>query len=100
MTPLSRAGNVRGMSTYDESLKITCELLRRHVDVGREIKPADHIQHDLGLDSLGMMELVSNVEARFGVSVPAELFEGMATAEHLPPAATPLRPPSPSPFLE
>ncbi len=79
------------MSTYDESLKITCELLRRHVDVGREIKPADHIQHDLGLDSLGMMELVSDVEARFGVSVPAEMFESIATVEDVARAVIALR---------
>jgi acyl carrier protein len=79
------------MSTYDELLKITCELLHRHVDVGREIRPTDHIQHDLGLDSLGVMELVSDVEARFGVSVPAEMFESIATVEDVARAVISLR---------
>jgi len=69
------------MSTYEESLKITCELLRRHVDEAREIRPTDHIQHDLGLDSLGVMEVVSDVESRFGVSVPSDMFERIATVE-------------------
>ncbi len=81
MTPWRGAGNLVFMSTYDESLKITCELLQRHVDVGREIRPSDHIQHDLGLDSLGVMELVSDVEERFQVSVPSEMFEQIATVE-------------------
>ena len=79
------------MSTYDELLEITCELLRRHVDVGREIRPTDHIQHDLGLDSLGVMELVSDVEARFGVSVPADMFESIATVEDVARAVITLR---------
>jgi acyl carrier protein len=79
------------MSTYDELLEITCELLRRHVDVGREIRPTDHIQHDLGLDSLGVMELVSDVEARFGVSVPADMFESIATVEDVARAVSTLR---------
>ena len=69
------------MSSYDESLQITCELLRRHVDDARPILPSDHIQNDLGLDSLAVMELVSDVEARFGVSIPSEMFEQIGTVE-------------------
>jgi acyl carrier protein len=69
------------MSSYDESLKILCDLLRRHVDDGREIRPSDHIQNDLGLDSLGVMEFVSDVEMSFGVSIPSEMFEKIATVE-------------------
>jgi acyl carrier protein len=69
------------MSSHDESLKILCDLLRRHVDDGREIRPSDHIQNDLGLDSLGVMEFVSDVEASFGVSIPSEMFEKIATVD-------------------
>lgn len=71
----------RFMSSHDESLKILCDLLRRHVDDGREIRPSDHIQNDLGLDSLGVMEFVSDVEAAFGVNIPSEMFEKIATVE-------------------
>jgi acyl carrier protein len=69
------------MSNYDESLKITCELLRRYVDESRRIQPSDDIQTDLGLDSLSVMELVSDVENRFGVSIPSEMFDQIATVE-------------------
>jgi acyl carrier protein len=69
------------MASYDESLKITCELLRRYVDESRLIQPSDDIQSDLGLDSLSVMELVSDVETRFGVSIPSELFDEIATVE-------------------
>jgi acyl carrier protein len=71
------------MSSYDESLKITCELVRRHVDDGREIRASDHIQNDLGLDSLGVMEFVSDVESYFGVSIPSDMFEHIATIEDI-----------------
>ncbi len=69
------------MPSYDESLKVMCELVRRHVDDGREIRPSDHIQNDLGLDSLGVMEFVSDVESYFGVSIPSDMFEHIATIE-------------------
>ncbi|HEY4016958.1 MAG TPA: acyl carrier protein [Polyangiaceae bacterium] len=69
------------MSSYDESLRITCELLRRHVDESRAIRPTDHIQNDLGLDSLSVMELMSDVETRFGVNIPSDMFEQIATVD-------------------
>jgi acyl carrier protein len=79
------------MAGYDESLKITCDLVRRHVDEGREVRPSDHIQHDLGLDSLGVMEFVSDVESYFGVNIPSEMFEGIATVEDVARAVLTLR---------
>jgi acyl carrier protein len=67
------------MVGYEESLKITCQLLRRHVPETRKIQPNDDIQNDLGLDSLGVMELVADVETRFGVSIPADMFGKIST---------------------
>jgi acyl carrier protein len=77
--------------SYDESLNATCELLRRHVEGGRPIRPQDHIQNDLGLDSIGVMELLSDVEARFDVSIPSEMFERIATVEDVARAVTALQ---------
>ncbi|HXX69709.1 MAG TPA: acyl carrier protein [Polyangiaceae bacterium] len=81
------------MPGYDDSLKITCDLVRRHVDEGREVRPSDHIQNDLGLDSLGVMEFVSDVESYFGVNIPSEMFEGIATVEDVARAVLSLRQP-------
>ena len=41
--------------SYDETLSITTAILQKHVDANRTIRPNDHIQNDLGLDSLGVM---------------------------------------------
>ena len=81
-------------TSYDETLKVTCELLRRHVDESRPIHPGDSIQHDLGLDSLAMMELVSDVETRFGVNIPSELFEKISTVEDVAKVVTSLKGPA------
>jgi acyl carrier protein len=82
---------MRAMGSYDESLNITCQLLRRHVPEPRVIRPSDHIQNDLGLDSLGVMELVADVETRFGVSIPAEMFNRIFTVEDVARAVTELQ---------
>jgi acyl carrier protein len=69
------------MSTYAETLSITTEILQKHVDANRTIRPNDHIQNDLGLDSLGVMELIADVEDRFSVSIPNEVLGDIATVE-------------------
>lgn len=79
------------MSTYDETLSITTEILKKHVDANRTIRPNDHIQNDLGLDSLGVMELVADVEDRFSVSIPNELLSDIATVEDIAKALMKLR---------
>jgi acyl carrier protein len=69
------------MPSYAESLKVTCDLLRPHVEASREIRPSDRIQEDLGLDSLTVMEFAADVEARFDVSIPPDMYERIATVD-------------------
>ncbi len=71
------------MATYDETLQITTEILQKHVDGDRVIRPNDHIQNDLGLDSLGVMELVADVEDRFAVTIPNEILSDISTVEDI-----------------
>jgi acyl carrier protein len=69
------------MSSYQETLAVTIEILKHHIDGDRAIAPGDHIQNDLGLDSLGIMEVIADVEDRFEVSIPSELLIGISTVE-------------------
>jgi acyl carrier protein len=71
------------MPSYADSLKVTCELLRAHVEEVHEIRPSDRIQQDLGLDSLAVMEFAADVEARFGISIPADMYEQIVTVEDI-----------------
>ena len=69
------------ITTYDETLKVTTEILKKHVDADRAIRPNDHIQNDLGLDSLGVMELVADIEDRFSVTIPNDVLSDISTVE-------------------
>jgi acyl carrier protein len=65
--------------TYDEMLRITTEILTSHVDLNRSILASDHIQNDLGLDSLGVMEVVADIEDRFDVHIPTDTLSTIST---------------------
>lgn len=68
-------------ATYETALKATTEILVKHVELDRAIQPTDHIQNDLGLDSLGVMEVVADIEDRFQVSIPSDVLDRIATVE-------------------
>jgi acyl carrier protein len=84
------------MSSYDETLQITTEILQKHVDAERTIRPSDHIQNDLGLDSLGVMEVVADVEDRFSVSIPNDVLTDIATVSDIAKALVKLQDASPA----
>ena len=69
------------ITTYDETLKVTTEILKKHVDANRTIRPNDHIHNDLGLDSLGVMELVADIEDRFSVTIHNDVLSDIATVD-------------------
>ncbi|HEY8075186.1 MAG TPA: phosphopantetheine-binding protein [Labilithrix sp.] len=84
------------MVSYDETLKITTEILKKHVDGERTIRPNDHIQNDLGLDSLGVMELVADIEDRFAVTIPNDVLSDICTVDDVAKALVKLKTESPA----
>lgn len=79
------------VETYDETLAATFEVLERHVELDRPLRPNDHITNDLGLDSLAVMEVVADIEDRFEVNIPGEMLAGIATVEDVAKALVKLR---------
>jgi acyl carrier protein len=79
------------MVTYDETLKVTTEILKKHVEGERAIRPNDHIQNDLGLDSLGVMELVADIEDRFAVTIPNDVLSDISTVDDVAKALVKLK---------
>ena len=71
------------MASYEEMLKETTEILGKHVDMNRVISPKDHIQNDLGLDSLGVMEVVADIEDRFEVQIPQDALSTISTVDDM-----------------
>ncbi len=80
------------MASYEETLQATTDILKKHVDVQRAIRPNDHIQNDLGLDSLGVMEVVADIEDQFNVTIPNDALANMATVEDVARALVKLKP--------
>lgn len=74
------------MERYEDALAAVTEIVSGYVDGARAsgpVRPGDHVQHDLGLDSMSIMELVADVEARFEISIPKERYDSIATIEDI-----------------
>jgi len=77
--------------SYEESLQITTEVLVKHVELDRAIKAEDHIQNDLGLDSLAVMEVVADIEDKLQIQIPTEQLEKVSTVGDVARVLTQLR---------
>jgi acyl carrier protein len=45
-------------------------LLGQHAQAGSQISDSSHLVADLGIDSLGVMEILADIEDKFGLSIP------------------------------
>lgn len=77
--------------SYEESLQITTEVLVKHVELDRAIRAEDHIQNDLGLDSLAVMEVVADIEDKLQIQIPTEHLEKVSTVGDVARVLTQLR---------
>jgi acyl carrier protein len=55
------------------------KLLAEHIQNGAEIAETSHLVGDLGIDSLGVMEIVANVEDTFSLIIPDEALKHVET---------------------
>jgi acyl carrier protein len=46
------------------------EILGKHVQEGAVLSAESHLVADLGIDSLGVMEVIADLEDRFGLHIP------------------------------
>jgi acyl carrier protein len=58
-------------------------LLQRHNPTGEPIEPATDLAADLNIDSVAAMDLIMEVEERFGVDIPINLLPDLVTAGDL-----------------
>ncbi|HEY5788216.1 MAG TPA: phosphopantetheine-binding protein [Microlunatus sp.] len=58
------------LTTHLDAMDVVAELLVKEFDVPvDDVRPEAHLVRDLGLDSLGVLELVSELEDRFDITV-------------------------------
>jgi len=55
------------------------QIFNQHNQAGIEVSEASDIVGDLGIDSLGQMELIADVEDKFGLNIPDEALRDMHT---------------------
>ncbi len=55
------------------------EILRPHVATGAELSETSHLVADLGIDSLGVMEVVADLEDKFKLRIPDEALREVDT---------------------
>lgn len=60
-----------------------CEVLHRFSGPGKELSEETDLIEDLGLDSLKVMDLLTEIEDRFDVSVPLNLLPEIRTVGDL-----------------
>ncbi|MFA5338538.1 MAG: AMP-binding protein [Candidatus Omnitrophota bacterium] len=59
------------------------EALNKHAKLKRGISPADHLELDLGIDSLGRVELMVMLEQALNITIPDEVMAKASTVKEL-----------------
>jgi acyl carrier protein len=54
-------------------------IFGEYADAGAQIRETSHLVADLGVDSLGVFELIQNVEDKFGLEIPDEALHEVET---------------------
>jgi acyl carrier protein len=55
------------------------EVFKPHVQDGVALADSSHLVADLGIDSLGVMELVADLEDKFSLTIPDEALREVET---------------------
>ena len=84
-------GAMQEIPVTDEDLKLLSsdvgrkiiEVLNKHTKLEKQIYPSDHIELDLGIDSLGRVELVIALEQTFNIRIANELMNKVFTVKEL-----------------
>lgn len=54
-------------------------ILSSHAQAGATVKDSSHLVGDLGIDSLGVMEVIADIEDKFHLSIPDEALRDVDT---------------------
>jgi long-chain acyl-CoA synthetase len=66
----------------EEGNKIV-QILNRQTSIGRPIQPEDHLELDLGIDSLGRVEIMVEIEKIFNIDISDSLMAHIFTVKEL-----------------
>jgi acyl carrier protein len=65
--------------SYEDVLSQTTELIIRHLPAPVPVTPASEFKADLQFDSMGIMDLVADIEDHFDITIPLNELPRMQT---------------------
>lgn len=65
--------------TRDSVMTELTSMFGEYADAGAKISAESHLVADLGVDSLGVYELIQKVEDKFGLQIPDEALQEVET---------------------
>jgi acyl carrier protein len=66
------------MATHDEEVfREVCTLLERYRPAGVELTPSTELSGDLNIDSVAAMDLIMEIEDKFGIDIPMNLLSDL-----------------------
>ena len=71
------------MNSHEDVMSRVYEVLQPFVKEGKEITDQTELVADLGLDSMQVMELLSQIEDAFDISVPLNIVPEVRTVRDL-----------------
>jgi acyl carrier protein len=81
LAPSTRgAGNV---ADGDHVLREVTAILGRYNTAGKPIEPATDLAADLNVDSVAAMDVIMEIEDRFGIDIPINLVSDITTVADL-----------------
>jgi acyl carrier protein len=72
------------MTTHDDQLfREVCTLLERYRPAHVQLTPATELSGDLNIDSVAAMDLIMEIEDKFGIDIPINLLSDLINLQDL-----------------
>jgi acyl carrier protein len=67
----------------DQLFREVCAILDRYRPADVQLTPATELSGDLSIDSVAAMDLIMEIEDRFGIDIPINLVSGLRNLQDL-----------------
>ena len=72
------------MTAHDDQLfREVCALLERHRPPDVQLTPATELSSDLNIDSVSAMDLIMEIEDKFGIDIPINVVSDLRNLQDL-----------------
>ena len=80
---LARLDRDTMMAADNALFRDLCAILERYAPAGVELTPATELSGDLNIDSVAAMDLIMEIEDKFGIDIPMNLVSDLRSLQDL-----------------